>query len=74
MKPKSTDWPQLIRDGGWDHRPDGSYWGVLRRVTSDGALLEVVHKRTESAFVLLKDSVFQFEGDLSDCLERGNNV
>lgn len=75
MKRPSAQWVQLIADGGWQHRPDGTYWGVLTRTLPSGITQEVCHRPASAAclsgWVLYADCKLVDEADsLDDLLER----
>jgi len=77
MKHPAPEWPQLLRDGNWTHKPNGSYWGVLCNTASgasevQGAELEIRHVQDGSEFVLLVDGQPQERGFLTELLELAN--
>lgn len=69
MKHPAPEWPRIINEMGWQHLPNGSYWGRLVLDMPDGRHGEIVHVEDGCAFRLFVDGNLQLEGDLTDCLE-----
>jgi len=69
MKHDETNWPQMLRDGGWVSRPSSGYWPVYRRESRDGLnCMEIAHNGND--WTLFIDTVYCESGTLTECLEE----
>jgi len=73
MKRSEVEWPKLLEEGGWQHLPDGTYWGYYKRDGRNGRLLTIYHCGDETGWRLLADGQPLAVGDLDGILTEAND-
>jgi len=61
-----------MRDGNWEHKPNGNWAGEFKAVTSSGLLLNVTLDANTQDYILTLDGKLVTTGDLEAVFEAGN--